>query len=191
MSERRDLAMITALETVMGEMGDMRIPISALWLERLIRRAGVDWEIYDHEEPREVEGCALGALCQIARRNMTYRQHDDLAPAIEWTPDRNVPGAYRVGHSQPPHVADGMVAHVCIGDGAFMEIPNPQAGHHGSIGWVMTWGNYQPVRLTARSLIESYTYLISGSINMKEATHRLRLLRNAYRSLALKEPHND
>ena len=54
MTEKRDLAMIVALETVMGEMGDMHIPISALWLERLINRAGVRWEIYD-TEPRDVD----------------------------------------------------------------------------------------------------------------------------------------
>lgn len=182
MTEKRDLAMIVALETVMGEMGDMHIPISALWLERLINRAGVRWEIYD-TETRQVDACALEALCRLARENMTHRLHDDVAPAIEWTPERDVPGAYRVGHSQPPHVGDGMVASVCIGGGAFMTIVNPIAGHHGSIGWVMTWSNARPILLTARSIIESYDYLLSGSINMKDATHRLRLLRNARRDL--------
>ncbi len=68
MSEKRDLAMIEGLEATLGEMGDMHIPISAIWLERLIRRAGVDWEIYDCED-REVDAVALSALCVIARRN--------------------------------------------------------------------------------------------------------------------------
>lgn len=184
MSERRDLAMIDALDTVLGDMGDMHIAISALWLERLIRRAGVSYEICDHEEPREVDASALSALCVLARRNCSIRLHDDVAPAIEWTPGRDVPGAYRVGHSRPPHVADGMVAVICIGGGAFMTIPNPRSGHHGSIGWHLTWGNVQGVRLTARCLIESYQYLLSGSINMNEATSRLRLMRKAYRAIA-------
>lgn len=183
MTEKRDLAMIVALETVMGEMGDMHIPMSALWLERLINRAGVRWEIYD-TEPREVDACALAALCRLARENMAHRHHGDVAPAIEWTPEKGAPGAYRVFHSTPPHAADGMTALVSMGDGAFMEMPNPQAGHHGSIGWTMTWGNARPVLLTARGIIESYDYLLSGSINMQEATNRLRLLRNARRELA-------
>lgn len=183
MTEKRDLAMIVALETLMTDMGDMHIPISALWLERLINRAGIRWEIYD-TEPRAVDACALAALCRVARENMTHRHHDNVAPVIEWTPERDSPGAYSVGHSQPPHAADGMVAHVCIGDGAFMTIINPIAGHHGSIGWVMTWGNARPFLLVARSIIESYDYLLSGAVNMKEATHRLRLLRNARRALA-------
>lgn len=183
MNEKRDLAMINALETLMSEMGDMHIPISALWLERLINRAGVGWEIHD-TEPRDVDACALEALCRIARKNMTLRHHDDVSPAIEWTPGRDVHGAYSVLHSQPPHLADGMAAHVCIGNGAFMTIPNPMSGHHGSVGWHLTWGNVHGVRFAARSLIESYQYLLSGSINMKEAAHRLRLLRNARRNLA-------
>lgn len=186
MSQKRDIAMIRALETVMGDMGDMPIPISALWLQRLINRAGVPYEIHD-SEPREVDAIALSTLCTLALRNCTIREHDAVAPVIELKPEHDLPGAYWVGHSLPPHVADGMVAHVCIGDGAFSTIPNPMAGHHGSAGWHLTWGNVQPVALTARSMIESYEYLISGSINMKEATHRLRLLRGAYRSLANRE----
>jgi hypothetical protein len=175
--------MIAALETLMGEMGDMHISISALWLERLIRRAGVPYEIYDHEEPREVDATALSALCVLARRNCSLRIHDEVAPATEWTPERGAPGAYRVGHSKLKHVADGMVAMVEIGDGAVMTIPNPMSGHHGSVGWHLTWGNVHGVKQTAVSLIESYKYLLSGSINMTEATSRLRLMRNAYRSL--------
>ena len=183
MSEKRDMAMIAALETVMGEMGDMHIPISSLWLERLIRRAGVNWEIYD-DEVREVDSSALSALCALARRNFTYRLHNDVAPVVKPKPDREAPGSYQVFHSNPPHVADGMIAIVSMGEGALMEIPNPQAGHHGSIGWTMTYGNAQAVRLAARGLIESFDYLLSGSLSMKEATHRLRLLRNARRELA-------
>lgn len=185
MSEKRDIAMIRALQTVIGEMGDMPIPISALWLQRLINRAGVPCEIYDCEA-REVDAIALSTLCTLALRNCTFRHYEASAPAIEWTPSPDEPGAYRVGHSLQPHVADAMCASVCIGGGAFSTIPNPMAGHHGSIGWNLTYGNPIPLRLTARSMIESYQYLISGEINMKEATHRLRLLRGAYRSLAMR-----
>jgi hypothetical protein len=106
-----------------------------------------------------------------------------VAPAIDWTPGRDVEGAYRVGHSQPPHPADGMTATVCIGDGAFSTILNPASFNNGSLGWTLTYGNAQAVRLTARSVIESYDYLLSGATTMKDATRRLRLLRNARRDL--------
>ena len=68
MSRQRDANMIRALHTLMGEMGDMPIPISALWLERIVNRAGVTMEIYDHTDDREVDAVALGALCAIALR---------------------------------------------------------------------------------------------------------------------------
>jgi hypothetical protein len=106
------------------------------------------------------------------------------ARAIEWTPARDVVGAYRVGHSKPNgHPADGMTAHVCIGGGAFSTIPNPQSYENGGIVWTLTWGNADAVKFTAGSLITSYAYLLSDSITMKEATSRLRLLRKAYQAL--------
>jgi hypothetical protein len=182
MSERRDLNMIEAILTVIGEMGDMPIPISSLWLERLIRRAGRPIEIYWAED-REVDACALETLCVLARANCIERKYEAVAPAIDWTPGRDVEGAYRVGHSQPPHPADGMTATVCIGDGAFSTILNPASFNNGSLGWTLTYGNAQAVRLTARSVIESYDYLLSGATTMKDATRRLRLLRNARRDL--------
>lgn len=108
-----------------------------------------------------------------------------MAPAIEWTPARDVPGAYRVGHSKPNgHPADGMTAVVHIGDGAVMTIPNPMSYEYGGIVWTLAYGDAQAVRLTAGSIITSYDYLLSDAITMKEATSRLRALRNVRRALA-------
>ena len=114
-------------------------------------------------------------------------EQEAVAPAIDWTPSADVPGAYRVGHSKPNgHPADGMTASVCIGDGAFSTIPNPMSYENGGIVWTLTYGNAHSVRLTAGSIITSYDYLLSDAINMQEATQRLRLLRNARRALAAK-----
>lgn len=114
-------------------------------------------------------------------------EREAAAPAIDWAPAADVPGAYRVGHSKPNgHPADGMTASVCIGDGAFSTIPNPMSYDNGGIVWALTYGNAHDVRLTAGSIITSYDYLLSDAINMQEATQRLRLLRNARRALAAK-----
>jgi len=106
------------------------------------------------------------------------------APAIDWTPDRNVAGAYRVGHSAPSgHPADGMTAQVCMGGGAFSTIPNPMSYENGGIVWTLTYDNAEAVKLAAGSIITGYDYLLSGSISMKEATRRLQLLRRARANL--------
>ena len=116
---------------------------------------------------------------------MALGEREAVAPAIDWTPARDVPGAYRVGHSKPNgHPADGMTASVCIGDGAFSSIPNPMSYSNGGIVWTLTYGDAHAVRLTAGSLITSYDYLLSDAISMNEATRRLRLLRYARRALS-------
>lgn len=123
---------------------------------------------------------SLEEAAKIARR-----EHEAVAPAIAWTPAEGSPGAYRVGHSKRPHLADGMTASVCIGDGAYSTIPNPQSYEHGGIVWHLTYSSdVRPYVLTAGSVITSYDYLLSGAITMKEATRRLRLLRSARAALA-------
>lgn len=77
-----------------------------------------------------------------------------------------------------------LVAEVSVGDGAVATIPNPQSYADGGIGWRLSYGNVESIRYMAVSLLDSYDYLLSGNINMKEATRRLRLMRNAYRDLA-------
>ena len=95
-------------------------------------------------------------------------------------------GAVRPRNGPPdrPHPADGMVADVECGDGAKMTIINPQSFEHGGPEWTMRYGNPEGVRYTVAGLLESYDYLLSGEITMKEATRRLRLLRNARAALA-------
>ena len=70
------------------------------------------------------------------------------------------------------------------GGGAVMTIVNPMCDPH--IEWMMRYGRdlnpSEAGRFSAASLIESYDYLLSGAINMTEATRRLRLLRAARRS---------
>lgn len=117
------------------------------------------------------------------------RRHDDVAPAIPWTPADDTPGAYRVGHSSRPHMADGMTASVCIGGGAYSTIPNPQSYHHGGIVWNLTWAtDVRPYTGTAACIITTFDYLLSDGISMKDATSRLRLLRNARRALVKGQP---
>lgn len=118
---------------------------------------------------------------------VSQRAREAAAPAIEWAPKRGEVGAYRVGHSQPNgHPADGMTAHVDMGGGAFSTIPNPMSYENGGIVWTLAWGNAEAVKHTAGSIISSYDYLLSGSINMKEAARRLRLLRKARHELAIR-----
>lgn len=77
------------------------------------------------------------------------------------------------------HPADGMTATVWLGDGASSSIVNPQSFEDGGVEWVMRYGNPESVKYAAASLVESYDYLLSDEITMKEATRRLRLLRAA------------
>lgn len=74
---------------------------------------------------------------------------------------------------------------VALGDGAVMVIPdpNPGDGRH-PIEWALRYGKPDAVRYQAAELIDSYDYLLSGNINMTEATRRLRLLRKARRMCA-------
>lgn len=119
-------------------------------------------------------------------------EHNAVAPAIEWTPGPDIPGAYRVGHSKPNgHPADGMTAIVHIGDGAFSTIPNPMSYSEGGIVWTLAWGNAEAVKHTAGSIITSYDYLLSEAITMKDATHRLRLLRAARKALVSRIDHHE
>lgn len=75
----------------------------------------------------------------------------------------------------------GVTVRVDCGDGAVMTMPN--SFHDWSIVWHLTWGNPEDTRFVAASIIESYDYLLSGVISMKEATRRLRLLRAKRREL--------
>lgn len=92
---------------------------------------------------------------------------------------------YRVtGRLGGPHPADGMTAHVSVGDGAVMTIINPQSFADGGPEWVMRYGNPEGVRYVVASLLESYDGLLSGDITMKEATRRLRCIRQARAALS-------
>lgn len=66
---------------------------------------------------------------------------------------------------------------VDCGDGAVMTAVNPYS--QDSVGWAVRYGNVIRMRYVAASVIDSYDYLLSADINMKEATRRLRLLRSA------------
>lgn len=77
-----------------------------------------------------------------------------------------------------------LTAEINCGDGAFMTIVDPRSFEDGGVGWKLRYGNPDGVRHTAASLIDSYDYLLSGEITMKEATRRLRLLRAGRQALA-------
>lgn len=91
---------------------------------------------------------------------------------------------FRVLKSDPPHPADGLTAIVEIGDGARMEIINPQSFREGGPEWQMRYGNPEPIRYTVAGLLSSYDALLSDEITMTEATSRLRMMRDARRQLS-------
>jgi hypothetical protein len=82
-----------------------------------------------------------------------------------------------------PHFADGLVAQVALGDGAYSSILNPRSFEDGGLAWRLTWGDAHKVRYVAASVIESYDYLLSPHLTMREATDRLRKLRAARKHL--------
>lgn len=83
-----------------------------------------------------------------------------------------------------PHPADGLTAEVKLGGGAAMTILNPQSFEDGGIEWHCRYGNFEGVRYSAASVIESYDYLLSNEITTGEAIKRLRDLRGARAYLA-------
>lgn len=90
-----------------------------------------------------------------------------------------------------PHPADGMTAHVDLGDGASSRILNPQSFEDGGLCWSLTWwDSAEPLRYVASSVIEDYDYLLSGAITTGEAIRRLRILRSARRHLTTKGTDN-
>jgi len=97
---------------------------------------------------------------------------------------QNAAGNYRISKSLHPHPADGMTVTVSMGDGAYSTIINPQSFENGGPEWVMRYGNPESIRYTVASLLETFDYLLSDNINMKEATDRLRMLRAVRRDLA-------
>jgi hypothetical protein len=91
-------------------------------------------------------------------------------------------GRYRVSPASE-HPASGMTVVVDMGGGAFSTIINPQSFEDGGPEWVMRYGNPNSIRHAVASLLETFDYLLSDNITMKEATDRLRLLRAVRRDL--------
>jgi len=97
-------------------------------------------------------------------------------------------GDYRVRKGTPGgHSADGMVIDVSMGGGAVSSIINPQSFDDGGPEWVMRYGDPESIRYAVAGLLESFDYLLSDSIDMSEATRRLRIMR-AVRSDVLATP---
>lgn len=75
-----------------------------------------------------------------------------------------------------------------VGGSAVMTAPNPWGDPH--IEWMLRYArdlnDPKAGRFTAAEIVASFDYLVSGAITMKEATRRLRLLRQA-RADALKQ----
>lgn len=100
--------------------------------------------------------------------------HSGYAPA----------GHYRVRKGTPGgHPADGMTVDVSFGDGAYGTIINPQSFDNGGPEWVMRYGKPESIRFAVAGLLESYDYLLSSAITMKEATERLRIMRGVRAAL--------
>ena len=71
----------------------------------------------------------------------------------------------------------GLTAEVSVGDGAVMDIINPQSFADGRPEWRMRFGDPLTIRYEVATLLSSYDALLSDDINMTEATRRLRLMR--------------
>lgn len=83
--------------------------------------------------------------------------------------------------SKGTHPADGKIADVHVGDGAFVSIPDPSADT--SLEWIARYGMVERVRFAVASILASYSYLLSDEISATEATRRLRIMRRAAREL--------
>ncbi len=97
----------------------------------------------------------------------------------------NPAGHYRIAGPTPGgHPADGMTAIISMGGGAYSTIANPQSIENGGPEWVMRYGAPESIRYTVAGLLETFDYLLSDSISMKDATDRLRIMRAVRRDLA-------
>lgn len=97
-------------------------------------------------------------------------------------------GHYRVRGVTPGggSPADGMTIDVSYGGGAIGSIINPLADPHPE--WVSRYGNVEGIRYALASFLETYDYLLSQSINDKEAVRRLRIMRGARRAALQQDP---
>jgi hypothetical protein len=93
------------------------------------------------------------------------------------------PNVRVIGSLGGDHPADGMTAQVKLGDGAVCSIINPQSFADGGPEWQMRYGDPVGIRYSVASLLESYDGLLCGAITMKEATRRLRVMRQARAAL--------
>lgn len=85
------------------------------------------------------------------------------------------------------HPFDGMAIHVPVENGeAVMDIIDPRSFAEGGPEWVMRYGNPEGIRFGVAMLLSSYDYLLSDQITMKEATRRLRVMRQ-YRRAACQQ----
>lgn len=73
---------------------------------------------------------------------------------------------------------------VPVGDGAVMFISNPVADPH--LNWSLRYVPEQK-NLSAATVLSAFDYLLSSDISMKEATRRLRIMRQAQRDALLGE----
>lgn len=95
----------------------------------------------------------------------------------------------RRGPSKTPHPADGLTADVLVDRDAVHTIIDPASFRDGGPEWIMRYGDPEGIRYTVASLLESYDYLLSDFITLKEANRRLRLLRRG--RTALKDQADD
>lgn len=92
-------------------------------------------------------------------------------------------GHFRIGRTKGGHPADGMTATISMGGGAYSTIINPQSFADGGPEWVMRYGAPESIRYTVASILETFDYLLSDAITMKEATVRLRVMRRVRAAL--------
>lgn len=107
------------------------------------------------------------------------KQVDTLFPEGKYAPA----GHFRVCRPKGGHPADGMTATISMGGGAYSTIINPQSFADGGPEWVMRYGAPESIRYTVASLLETFDYLLSDAISMKEATNRLRTMRQVRAAL--------
>lgn len=117
---------------------------------------------------------AARAKQKLAKAVESLFPHSGYAPAGDYRVRKGTPGG---------HPADGMVIDVSMGGGAVSSIINPQSFDDGGPEWVMRYGDPESIRYAVAGLLESFDYLLSGNINMSEATRRLRIMRAARRDV--------
>jgi len=162
-----------------------KLKASAAAIERLVAERDEARTLADRLK-LEAQGHAMEARGANATIYEIYQSDDLGRPRVVdslYANDARIGDVRQRNHTKTPHPADGLTADVLVDRDAVQTIIDPTSFANGGPEWVMRYGDPESIRYTVASLLESYDYLLSDFITLKEATRRLRLLRRARQAL--------